>query len=142
MSDFFGKLKKGLDKGVDKASKKSAELAGKTKLQTQIISLKNDKKNEINELGNLTYQMLKEGNLEEELLNAKFGKIIKLEDEILEKEDKKENISNEIENEENEENEENIEDVEEVVDITCPNCGEKNLLEAKFCKNCGTKLSE
>jgi len=92
MSDFFGKLKKGIDKGVGKASKKSAEIAEKTKLQTQIISLKNDKKNEINELGNLTYQMLKEGNLEEELLNAKFGKIIKLEDEILEKEDKKKNI--------------------------------------------------
>src|SRR6056297_3543098 len=139
MSDFFGKLKKGLDKGVDKASKKSAELAGKTKLQTQIISLKNDKKNEINELGNLTYQMLKEGNLDEELLNAKFEKIIKLEDEILEKEDKKENISNEMEKEESEEN---IEDAEEVVDITCPNCGEKNPPEAKFCKNCGTKLSE
>ena len=139
MSDFFGKLKKGIDKGVDKASKKSAEIAEKTKLQTQIISLKNDKKNEINELGNLTYQMLKEGNLDEELLNAKFEKIIKLEDEILEKEDKKENISNEMEKEESEEN---IEDAEEVVDITCPNCGEKNTPEAKFCKNCGTKLSE
>ncbi|SRR6056297_586292 len=139
MSDFFGKLKKGLDKGVDKASKKSAELAGKTKLQTQIMSLKNDKKNEINELGNLTYQMMKEGNLDEEILNAKFEKIIEIEDEILEKEEKKENISNEIEKEEEAEE---IEEAEEVSEIVCPNCGEKNTPEAKFCTNCGTKFSE
>jgi ribosomal protein L40E len=144
MSDFFDKLKKNIDKGVNKASKKSAEIAEKTKLQTQIMSLKNDKKNEISELGKVTYDMLKEGNLDEEVLNLKFESIMEIEKQIEEKEEKRENVEKEVEVE--------LEDMEEVQEaegendeseeITCPNCGEKNPQDAKFCQNCGHKLQE
>lgn len=142
MSDFFDKLKKNIDKGVSKASKKSAEIAEKTKLQTQIMSLKNDKKNEISELGKVTYDMLKEGNLDEEVLNLKFESIMEIEKQIEEKEEKKENVEKEVE----EVSDENIEESEKVEseteEITCPNCGEKNPQDAKFCQNCGHKLQE
>lgn len=142
MSDFFDKLKKNIDKGVSKASKKSAEIAEKTKLQTQIMSLKNDKKNEISELGKVTYEMFKEGNLDEEVLNLKFESIMEIEKQIEEKEEKKENVEKEVD----EVSDENIEESEKVEsqpeEITCPNCGEKNPQDAKFCQNCGHKLQE
>jgi ribosomal protein L40E len=144
MSDFFDKLKKNIDKGVSKASKKSAEIAEKTKLQTQIMSLKNDKKNEINELGKVTYDMLKEGNLDEEVLNLKFESIMEIEKQIEEKEERKENVEKEVEEEL--EDKEEVEESEVVNDeseeITCPNCGEKNPQDAKFCQSCGHKLKE
>ncbi len=147
MSDFFGKLKKNIDKGVNKASKKSAEIAEKTKLQTQIMSLKNDKKNEISELGKVVYDMLKEGNLDEEAINLKFESITEIEKQINDKEEQKENIEKEGLAEESEESEESkefedVEVVEETEVIECPNCGEKNPTDAKFCQNCGTKLKD
>ena len=141
MSDFFDKLKKNIDKGVSKASKKSAEIAEKTKLQTQIMSLKNDKKNEINELGKVTYDMLKEGNLDEEVLNLKFESIMEIENQIADKEDQKENIEKEDLKDETEDIEE-AEVVEKNEEVICPNCGEKNLPDAKFCQNCGTNLKD
>src|SRR6056297_1084243 len=137
MSDFFDKLKKNIDKGVSKASKKSAEIAEKTKLQTQIMSLKNDKKNEINELGKVVYDMLKEGNLDEEIINLKFESITEIEKQINNKEEQKENIEKEDFKEESGKVEE-AEIVEESEEIVCPNCGEKNPKDAKFCQNCGT----
>jgi len=140
MSDFFDKLKKNIDKGVNKASKKSAEIAEKTKLQTQIMSLKNDKKNEINELGKVVYDMLKEGNLDEEIINLKFESITEIEKQINNKEEQKENIEKEDFKEESGKVEE-AEIVEESEEIVCPNCGEKNPKDAKFCQNCGTKLN-
>jgi len=143
MSDFFDKLKKNIDKGVSKASKKSAEIAEKTKLQTQIMSLKNDKKNEINDLGKVTYEMLREDNLDEEILNLKFESIMEIEKQINDKEEQKENIEKEELDEKTEETQEVEErDQAESDEIFCPNCGEKNSSDAKFCKNCGTKLND
>ncbi|MFO7887147.1 MAG: zinc ribbon domain-containing protein [Eubacteriales bacterium] len=143
MSDFFDKLKKNIDKGVSKASKKSAEIAEKTKLQTQIMSLKNDKKNEINDLGKVTYEMLREDNLDEEILNLKFESIMEIEKQIKDKEEQKENIEKEELAEKTEEAQEFEETGEVESDqIFCPNCGEKNSSDAKFCKNCGTKLND
>ncbi len=143
MSDFFDKLKKNIDKGVSKASKKSAEIAEKTKLQTQIMSLKNDKKNEINDLGKVTYEMLREDNLDEEILNLKFESIMEIEKQINDKEEQKENIEKEELDEKTEEAQEFEEtDQAESDEIFCPNCGEKNSSDAKFCKNCGTKLND
>ncbi len=144
MSDFFDKLKKNIDKGVSKASRKSAEIAEKTKLQTQIMSLKNDKKNEINELGKVVYDMLKDGNLDEEIINLKFESIMEIEKQINDKEEQKDSIEKEGLAEEPEETEEieEAEVVEESKEIECPNCGEKNPEDAKFCQNCGTKLKD
>ena len=105
--------------------------------------LKNDKKNEINDLGKVTYEMLREDNLDEEILNLKFESIMEIEKQIKDKEEQKENIEKEEIAEKTEEAQEFEETGEVESDqIFCPNCGEKNSSDAKFCKNCGTKLND
>jgi len=91
MADLFGKIKKGIDKGINIASQKSGELVEAGKLQTQIMSLKSDRKNGINDLGKLTYDMLKSDSFELEILEEKFKAILEIEREIEEKEEAKNN---------------------------------------------------
>lgn len=135
MSDFFGKFKKGLDKSISIASQKSGELMEAGKLQTQIISLRNDKKNAINELGKITYDMLKSESFELEVLEGKFKEILQIEKELEEKEEakNKEEVKEEIKSETR---------VTEEVQVICPNCGAVNPETAMFCGKCGTKLKE
>lgn len=135
MSDFFGKFKKGLDKSISIASQKSGELMEAGKLQTQIISLRNDKKNAINELGKITYDMLKSESFELEVLEGKFKEILQIEKELEEKEEakNKEETKEEVKSET---------PATEEVKVTCPNCGAANPETAMFCGKCGTKLKE
>ncbi|SHI57136.1 replication restart DNA helicase PriA [Dethiosulfatibacter aminovorans DSM 17477] len=136
MADLFGKIKKGIDKGIHVASQKSGELVETGKLQSQIISLKNDKKSSINELGKLTYEMLKSDSFELEVLEEKFKEILEIEKEIEQKEEAKKNVDQKETGE--------TEEVEaETVEMsTCPKCGAENPADAMFCGKCGTKLGE
>ncbi|MDP3385910.1 MAG: zinc ribbon domain-containing protein [Eubacteriales bacterium] len=135
MSDFFGKFKKGLDKSISIASQKSGELMEAGKLQTQIISLRNDKKNAINELGKITYEMLKSESFELEVLEGKFKEILQIEKELEDKEDAKNKEDNKNENKSDT-------PVSEETHVICPNCGAVNPESAVFCGKCGTKLKE
>ncbi|MBV1756933.1 MAG: zinc ribbon domain-containing protein [Dethiosulfatibacter sp.] len=139
MSDFFGKFKKGLDKSISIASQKSGELMEAGKLQTQIISLRNDKKNAINELGKITYDMLKSESFELEVLEGKFQEILQIEKELEEKEEAKNKEETKEANKEESKSETYVSDEAHVI---CPNCGAENPLSAMFCGKCGTKLKE
>lgn len=136
MADLFGKIKKGIDKGISVASQKSGELVETGKLQSQIISLKNDKKTGINELGKLTYEMLKSDSFELEVLEEKYKEILEIEMEIDKKEEAKKNVDQKEEGA--------AEEVEaEAVEMAkCPSCGTENPVDAMFCGKCGTKLGE
>lgn len=133
MADLFDKIKKGIDKGINIASQKSGELVEAGKLQTQIIALKNDKKNNINDLGKITYEMLKSDSFELEVLEEKFKEIMQIEKEIDDKEEAKKNIDKEGSSDDS-----SNEGKEQVV--ICPNCGAENVAGAMFCSKCGTKL--
>ncbi len=138
MSDFFGKFKKGLDKSISIASQKSGELMEAGKLQTQIIALRNDRKNAINELGKVTYDMLKNDSFELEVLEEKYHQILTIETEISEKEEAKKKEETKAS-----ENKEAVEKETEAKEtITCPSCQTINPESAMFCSNCGTKLKE
>jgi ribosomal protein L40E len=139
MADLFGKIKKGIDKGISVASQKSGELVETGKLQSQIISLKNDKKASINELGKLTYEMLKSDSFELEVLEEKYKEILEIEMEIDKKEEAKKNVDAKEAGEEGQAVEVEAEAVEMA---PCPNCGAENPLDAMFCGKCGTKLGE
>lgn len=139
MADFFGKIKKGIDKGISVASQKSGELVETGKLQSQIISLKNDKKTSINELGKLTYEMLKSDSFELEILEEKYKEIREIEKEICSKEEAKKNV--EIKSED--QGEVGAATFDTKVEMAnCPKCGAENAVDAKFCGKCGTKLGQ
>lgn len=135
MSDLFGKFKKGLDKSISIASQKSGELMEAGKLQTQIISLRNDKKNAINELGKITYEMLKSESFELEVLEGKFKEILQIEKELEDKEEAKNK-------EDNKDTNKSDSQVTAAAHVICPNCGAENPDTAIFCGKCGTKLKE
>jgi ribosomal protein L40E len=134
MADLFGKIKKGIDKGINIASQKSGELVEAGKLQTQIMSLKSDRKNGINDLGKLTYDMLKSDSFELEILEEKFKAILEIEREIEEKEEAKNNADKP--------EQKSSDEAEEKAVIFCPNCGAENPAGAVFCAKCGTKMTE
>jgi ribosomal protein L40E len=136
MADLFGKIKKGIDKGISVASQKSGELVETGKLQSQIISLKNEKKTSINELGKLTYEMLKSDSFELEILEEKYKEISEIEMDIDKKEEAKKNVDAK------EEGEAVVVDAEAVEMAACPSCGAENPVDAMFCGKCGTKLGE
>jgi ribosomal protein L40E len=138
MADLFGKIKKGIDKGINIASQKSGELVEAGKLQTQIIALKNDRKSSINDLGKVTYDMLKSDSFELEILEEKFKKILEIEKEIEEKEEAKKNADKG----ESKGEEQSEEQPEEKAVVFCPNCGAENPEGSVFCSKCGTKMTE
>lgn len=65
MSDFFDKLKQGIDKGIATIAVKSQEVVDLTKLKTQIITLQSQKNDALADLGALVYAMYSEERYDE-----------------------------------------------------------------------------
>ncbi len=86
MVEFFDKLKQGVGKGVSTVSVKSKEVLETTKLKSQIADVQKQKKQALEELGNIVYAMHLKGSFDEERLRAKSAAITTLDDQIREKE--------------------------------------------------------
>jgi hypothetical protein len=82
MSDFFDKLKQGINKGVATVTVKSQEMVDLTKLKTQIITVQSQKKDALEELGNLVYTMYSENNYDEARAKEKVAALVKLDTQI------------------------------------------------------------
>lgn len=87
MGNVFDKVKK----GMSVAGEKSAALVETGKLQAEITSLRQKKKAKLQEMGDLTYEMMKEEGLDEEKLKDLFEEAREIESKIEEKEKEKVN---------------------------------------------------
>jgi NADH pyrophosphatase NudC (nudix superfamily) len=86
MADFLDKVKQGFGKGVTTVSVKSKELLETSKLKSQIAEVQKQKKEALEELGNIVYTMFLKGAFDDERLQAKSMAIAALDEQIKAKE--------------------------------------------------------
>ena len=129
MTDFFVKLKKSVDRWTAVIGVKSNELLEAAKVKNKIGTLKGQKRNQIEELGNLVYSMSNEGTFGEEKIKAKCTEIQTIENEIKEKEKEPENIHLKARKA-----------LEEKIVVSICNCGTKLYEGERFCGKCGQKV--
>lgn len=86
MADFFDKLRQGVGKGITTVSVKSKEMLEVSKLKSQIAEVQKQKKEALEELGNIAHTMLLKGALDEERLRTKSATISALDEQIKQKE--------------------------------------------------------
>ncbi|MCX7833174.1 MAG: zinc ribbon domain-containing protein [Ignavibacteria bacterium] len=130
MSDFFDKLKKGLDEGLTKVKVKSKHLVDSTKIKGEISNLNQRKSALLLTLGTEFYDMYKSGTFVIDKFKDKFNEL--------------ENIEKQIELKEKE-LEELDKAAEEIIGKQSPklkkcSCGAELPIDAKFCTSCGSKL--
>ena len=89
MSDFFDKVKKGIDKGVATVTVKSKEVLETTQLRSQVKNLQEEKQRGVEELGNIAYTLYVQGKLEVagERVRAKCSALAALDQKIRDKEE-------------------------------------------------------
>lgn len=87
MADLFDKLRKGLDKGIAAVGAKSKEVLETSQLRSQIRGLEEEKRNRLEELGNIVYTMVSRGTLDQERLQEKCCSIAAIDKAIQEKEE-------------------------------------------------------
>jgi hypothetical protein len=128
VADFFGKLKQGVGKGVTTVSVKSKEMLDVSKLKSQIAEVQKQKREALEELGNIAHTMLSKGALDEERLRAKSATIASLDDEIRRKENELMEIHAKAQ-----------EALGKPKPIAICACGAQLFEGVKFCGKCGRK---
>ena len=86
MADFFDKVKQGVGKGVTTVSVKSKEMLETSKLNSQIADIQKQRKEDLEELGNIVYTMFLKNAFDEERLRTRGVAIAVLDDQIKQKE--------------------------------------------------------
>ncbi|HEV2352243.1 MAG TPA: zinc ribbon domain-containing protein [Terriglobia bacterium] len=86
MGNFFDKVKQGVGKGVTTVSVKSKEMLETSKLKSQIADIQKQKREALEELGNIVYIMHLKSAFDEERLHIKSASIAALEEQIRAKE--------------------------------------------------------
>lgn len=133
MADFFDKVKDGFNKGVATVSTGSKNMIEKTKINTCIKSLTEEKKQLLELLGNKVYNYFKEnpeGDLPREEAAGFCNEIANRFAAIEEQKAMLEALDAEMEQ---------IRGTANNISKVC-GCGHENAAGAKFCSKCGTKL--
>jgi predicted mannosyl-3-phosphoglycerate phosphatase (HAD superfamily) len=82
-SDFFSRLKQGVNKGIRIVNIRSKEAYETLRIKNQLQSLNRQRKSALEELGNAVYRMFKHRNgFNEEAIKARCIEIERIEDEI------------------------------------------------------------
>lgn len=129
MKKYFESIKKTIDKGVITVGVKSANMLESNKIKGYISTLEDQKEQMIKEMGKKAYEMYVHDSLDLEKIKESCLKISSIDEKIEEKEKELENIQKE---------EEEILGEKKAV---CE-CGSPIPEGAKFCTNCGKKVSE
>lgn len=129
MADFFDKVKQGVGKGVTTVSVKSKEMLESSKLKSQIAEIQKQKREALEELGNIVYTMHLKDAFDEERLRTKSAAIASLDEQIKQKE-----------NELAETHAKAQEALGKPKAIGVCACGAEIHEDAKFCGRCGAKV--
>ncbi|MBU1182089.1 MAG: zinc ribbon domain-containing protein [Proteobacteria bacterium] len=167
MTDFFEKVKQGVGKGITTVSVKSKEVIETTKIKGQIGTLQEQKKSDLEELGNIVYTMFLKDSFDMERVKEKCETIRGLGSQIKDKEVELRQTHLKAQEALGKPKAIGICDcgaeiyegvkfcgkcgkkIEEIIKKTdeelspeevCPQCGGKLLPEAKFCSKCGAKI--
>ncbi len=155
VSDIFEKIKKGIGVGVDVVGAKSKELWDTTVIRTKISDLKSKRRDLIEDLGGLTFEMLCKGSLAEPVLRAKADAIRDIDRQIAEAEEEVQRIreaakeqpaaaeqTDQPEQPQATEEPDTAETPDEPdVTRTCE-CGAAILEGARFCVSCGRPIGQ
>lgn len=136
MSDFFNKVKEGINKTTNFVSVKSSTLVESNKLRNEIASLSKEKRSLFSKIGEEMYKMKKEkGTIEATNVEDIIQKIFDIDAKKLELEQKLKELA--------EKEEEALKNVKPQgpINRTC-SCGAKLTKDAKFCVKCGAKVPE
>lgn len=137
MTDFFDKIKQGIDRGITTVSVKSKEMLDSQKVRGQVDTLKRQRRTSLEELGGIVYEMYKDGlALDETKLKDKYKELEELDIQVKNKETELEEIKRRAE-------EALVKPAEEAPasGIVCE-CGNPLPLDAKFCGKCGAKIEQ
>lgn len=125
MTEFFDKLKE----GIDKVSIKVKETIEINKIKGQISKIQEQKKRAFEELGSIVYEMLNSDNLDTEKLKEKTEAIKEFERQIKEKEQEIMEFQTKAQKE-----------IEGLKSIHKCECGAVIPEGSKFCVKCGKKI--
>jgi NADH pyrophosphatase NudC (nudix superfamily) len=129
MKDFFDKIKQNVNKTITNISIKSKETIKSTQVKGQIRILQEQKKNALEELGNIVYIMYLKNSLNMERIKERCEKIKELDSQIKEKEEELKQIHLKTE-----------EALGKPKVIKICECGAEIYESAKFCGKCGKKV--
>lgn len=89
MAEFLDKLKKGIDKGLTTVTVKSKEMLETTQLRGQLRELQDQKRETLEELGNVVYTLFTQGTLDQEQgrVHEKCTALVTVDQKIREKEE-------------------------------------------------------
>jgi NADH pyrophosphatase NudC (nudix superfamily) len=89
MAEFLDKLKKGIDKSVTTVTVKSKEMLETTQLRSQLRDLQEQKREKVEELGNIVYTLFTQGTLDEgqARIHEKCTALVALDQKVREKEE-------------------------------------------------------
>lgn len=131
MADFFDKVKQGVGKGLTTVSVKSKEMLETTKIKGQIGTLQEQKKDALEELGNIVYTMFLKGAFDEERIKGKCEVIVGLDSQTKDKEEELKQIHLKAE-----------EALGKPKAVGICGCGAEIYDGTKFCGRCGKKVEE
>jgi NADH pyrophosphatase NudC (nudix superfamily) len=129
MADFFDKVKQGVGKGVATVSVRSKEVLEVSKLKSQIADLQKQKKEALEELGNIVYTMHLKGSFDEVRLRAKSGSVAALDEQVKQKETELAEAHAKAQ-----------EALGKPKSVGTCSCGAEIHEGAKFCGKCGAKV--
>lgn len=132
MQSFFDDVKEKLDRGINLVSVKSKEFIEINQLKSIVKQLEKKKQDKINELGEIVYNMLEAGFLEEKEIMDFYKEIKSVEEEIKTKEAKISELQSKAEEALKE---------KQTAFAYCP-CGEHLSEKTKFCAGCGKNVED
>lgn len=133
MAELLDKLKKTIDQSITTVSVKSKEMLETTQLRSQIKALQQQKRERLEELGNIVYTMLGRGTLEQDRLQEKYRALAELDRRITEKEEQIKAIQQQAQEAMGHGGPRPV--------ATCE-CGADLFEESKFCAHCGKNVVE
>jgi NADH pyrophosphatase NudC (nudix superfamily) len=131
VADFFDKVKQSVGKGVTTVSVKSKEMLETSKLKLQIADIQKQKKNSLEELGNIVYTMYLKSAFDEQRFRDKSAAISALDEQIKQKESELDEVRAKAQ-----------EALGKPKAVGICACGAEIHEGAKFCGNCGTKIMD
>jgi len=129
VADFFDKMKQGVGKGVTTVSVKSKEMLETSKLKSQIADIQKQRKESLEELGNVVFTMFLKSAFDEERLRSKSAAIATLDDQIKQKEKELMEIHAKAQ-----------EALGKPKPIAICSCGAEIYEGTKFCGKCGARV--
>ena len=130
MADFFGKLKDGIGMGINTASTRSKEALDTLKLKGQLSTLQAQKKDALEELGNVVFMLYQRGASDEVRIRGKCDSVAEIAKQISTKEDEIRTVHAIAE-----------ENLGRPRPVSVCACGADIAQGVKFCVSCGKKVN-